>query len=115
MSIALTLEGSFTLIETIPKQLPYLYPNVHNKTEWQQRLGHKTKMRVGLVWLATTVHKNDHNRSVPFETLNSLFNLPIEYHCLQKQIRPDDESAASSMDMLTIHKDFFLDFQIQRP
>ena len=136
MSIASTLEGSFTLIETgktlpdfdyhcpimslplafrttletIPKQLPYLYPNVHKKTEWQQRLGHKTKMRVGLVWSGATVHKNDHNRSIPFETLKSLFNLPIEYHCLQKQMRPDDESAAGSMDMLTIHKDFLLDF-----
>jgi hypothetical protein len=78
--------------------------------QWRQRLGNKIKTRVGLVWSGSTIHTNDHNRSLSFEVLTPLFNLPVEFHCLQKEIRADDEEAIASNGKMVIHKDFLNDF-----
>lgn len=99
-----------TTLETIPVEVPYLYADSDKQKEWRQRLGNKTKSRVGLVWSGSIEHKNDHNRSISFQALSSLFNLSIEFHCLQKEIRADDEAVIALNGKITIHKDYLVDF-----
>lgn len=99
-----------TTIETIPSQVPYLYVNMDRNREWQQRLGNKIKPRVGLVWSGATNHKNDFNRSISFETLNVFFNLPIEFHCLQNEIRIHDQDAVAANSNIIVHNNLLTDY-----
>jgi ADP-heptose:LPS heptosyltransferase len=80
-----------TELTSIPSPKPYLAAKASKREEWAQRLGEKTKLRVGLVWSGSTIHKNDHNRSL---TLNELLpHLPkgCEYVSLQKELREIDK------------------------
>jgi hypothetical protein len=99
-----------TTIKTIPAEVPYLYASTDRKKKWQQQLGTKIIPRVGLVWSGSINHKNDFNRSISFETFGPLFNLPVEFHCLQKEIRTNDEIALESNSKIIIHTDLLIDF-----
>jgi len=43
-----------------------------------------------LVWSGAQIHQNDHNRSIPLDLLYPLLDLDLDFHCLQKEIRPLD-------------------------
>lgn len=81
-----------TTLENIPSTFPYLKPEPNKVQLWQEKLGKKTKPRVGLVWSGSTWHKNDHNRSIKFQTLLPLLELPFEFHSLQKEIQVQDQA-----------------------
>ena len=46
--------------------------------------------RVGLVWSGSAGHKNDKHRSIPVAALAPLFELPVEWVCLQPELRAAD-------------------------
>jgi hypothetical protein len=135
MTIASTLDGQFTLIEkapipdfdyhcpvmslplafkttihTIPSKIPYLFVDNDKQNTWRQILGKKSIPRVGLVFSGSTEHKNDHNRSLAVTQLQSLFNLPIEFHCLQQSIRSDDALFMAENCHVKTHQDMLKDF-----
>ncbi len=99
-----------TRIETIPNQVPYLYSNTEKLRNWQQRLGEKTKLRVGLVWSGSTSHQNDHNRSIALGEFAPLLDLPMEFHCLQKEIREDDMAYMTGHAQIKNHQSLLKDF-----
>ena len=82
-----------TDLTKIPSPKPYLAASSQKLDEWAQRLGAKSRPRVGLVWSGRTTHKNDHNRSLTLQQL--LPHLPdcCEYVSLQKDVREVDKSA----------------------
>ncbi len=136
MSVVSTLEGQFTFIEkgkelpdfdyhcpvmslphalkstvdTIPNQVPYFSVNQAKQQTWQARLGEKSQRRVGFVCSGNSGHKNDHNRSISLHSLQSLFDLPVEFHCLQKEIREDDAAFLASQNNIHNHIEFLDDF-----
>ena len=79
-----------TDLTNIPSPKPYLAASSQKTAEWAQRLGAKSKPRVGLVWSGSTAHKNDPNRSLTLQQL--LPHLPgcCEYVSLQKEVREVD-------------------------
>jgi tetratricopeptide (TPR) repeat protein/ADP-heptose:LPS heptosyltransferase len=79
-----------TDLTNIPSPKPYLAASSQKTAEWAQRLGAKSKPRVGLVWSGSTAHKNDPNRSLTLQQL--LPHLPgcCEYVSLQKEVREAD-------------------------
>ena len=81
MSLPLALG---TTLETIPAAVPYLRAPALAAMEKPGR------PRVGLVWSGSTGHKNDKNRSIPLEILAPLFALPVDWVCLQPEIREAD-------------------------
>ncbi|MGD0960898.1 MAG: glycosyltransferase family 9 protein, partial [Methylomonas sp.] len=99
-----------TTVETIPAQTPYLYADKEKRHVWRQRLGEKSKPRVGLVCSGSPEHINDHNRSIALKQFESLFDLPIQFHCLQKEIRPDDAMFIADSGKLKTHQDFLKDY-----
>jgi tetratricopeptide (TPR) repeat protein len=99
-----------TTVETIPNQVPYLYADPDKQQAWLNRLGTKTKPRIGLVWSGSTIHKNDHNRSIPLREFNCLFGLDVEFHSLQKEIRYEDIATLTATDNLTAHQKLLNDF-----
>lgn len=80
-----------TDLTNIPSPAAYLSVVSNKRKLWSQRLGEKTKPRVGLVWSGSATHKNDINRSLSLQQL--ILNLPecCEYVSLQKEVRDTDK------------------------
>jgi hypothetical protein len=99
-----------TTIDTIPVQVPYLSADPHKQSIWRERLGPKTKPRVGLAWSGFTRHTNDRNRSMAFRSMEPLLQLDCEFHSLQKEIRSEDRDALAESPQIRIHADELHDF-----
>ncbi|MEI7668780.1 MAG: hypothetical protein WCJ33_01700 [Pseudomonadota bacterium] len=98
-----------TTLKTIPADIPYLFANVENQKIWRERLGAKTKPRIGLVWSGNPTHENDHNRSMNIKFFAPLLALDFEFHSLQKEIRADDEEFRKATKIIS-HTDYLHDF-----
>jgi hypothetical protein len=80
-----------TRLETIPASLPYLpSPDVELVQVWEERLGPRERLRVGLVWSGNPKHFNDHNRSIPLKLLVPLLDADATFISLQKDPRASD-------------------------
>lgn len=99
-----------TTVETIPAQLPYLYADEKKKQQWQVKLGKKTVTRIGLVWSGSNIHKNDQKRSLLLKQFETFLNFPLEFHCLQNQIREIDVNTLTEFPHIHQHQDDLLDF-----
>ncbi len=82
-----------TRLETIPSATSYLpSPGKSLVQAWEDRLGPRTRLRVGLVWSGNPTHKNDHNRSIPLQMFSRLLDLDATFVSLQKNPRADDQA-----------------------
>ena len=59
---------------------------------WENRLGPRTRLRVGLVWSGDPGHNNDHNRSIALRALAPLLDCDVQFVSLQKGIRDQDRA-----------------------
>src|SRR5262249_20388381 len=67
-----------TRVATIPATVPYLRAPGERLARWRQRLGPRTRPRVGLCWWGS---QHIPKRSVPIETLLPVLSIPgIEWH-----------------------------------
>ncbi len=72
-----------TRLETIPAQVPYLHVPQDDIADWRTRLGGGLP-HVGLVWAGNRLHRNDHNRSVPWQMFRGVAGVPgLAFHSLQ--------------------------------
>lgn len=99
-----------TTVTDIPSAIPYLRSDAGRSAEWEQRLGVRRALRVGLAWSGSSEHRADHKRSIPLQFLEPLFGLPVEYHSLQKDIRPADAAALPCLPGLRSHREALTDF-----
>lgn len=86
-----------TTVDTIPAEPAYLSISNLKQQEWSERLGQKTKKRIGIVWSGSKTHKNDHNRSIQLADLIPIFTPDVEWHSLQKEYRDYD------LELLDVH------------
>ena len=64
-----------TDINTIPTNIPYIYPP-DNVGEWVSIVrDHPAKLKIGIVWAGSPKHPENHLRSMTLETLTPLFSL----------------------------------------
>jgi ADP-heptose:LPS heptosyltransferase len=83
-----------TTLDNVPAPAAYLGAPAAKVQEVQQKLGPRTKPRVGLIWSGNIAHRNDAQRSIALATL--LAALPqdvqagVQFVCLQKDIREAD-------------------------
>jgi tetratricopeptide (TPR) repeat protein len=91
--------GCGTTLETVPCAVPYLRTNPAKVWAWQDRLGPKTRSRVGLVWSGSTTHQADHLRSLELSELLDALPDGFDYVSLQKEIRPADIAAVQASGM----------------
>jgi tetratricopeptide (TPR) repeat protein len=80
-----------TRLDTIPSATSYLPAPAKNRVEaWEDRLGPRGRLRVGVVWSGSLTHTNDHNRSIPLRTFSRIFDVDATFVSLQKDPRPND-------------------------
>ena len=84
--------------------------NQETQVKWKERLGNKTRPRVGLVWSGNPDHKNDKNRSISLRQM--VDNLPnnCEYFCLQKEVRTADQELLSATTWVRHFGEELIDF-----
>ena len=99
-----------TDINDIPGKVPYLRPDMEKVSKWKAQLGESKKMRIGLVWSGAERHKNDHNRTMKLAQFAPLFELPIEWHSLQKEYRSSDAEQLSLFSFIHQHQNQLVDF-----
>jgi tetratricopeptide (TPR) repeat protein len=80
-----------TRLDTIPSAITYLPSPAFGRVQaWEDRLGPRTRLRVGLVWSGRPSHMNDHNRSIPLQAFSRLLDVDATLVSLQKDLRPND-------------------------
>jgi hypothetical protein len=86
-----------TRLDTIPPAIAYLRAPANERIEsWEQRLGPRDKLRIGLVWSGNPKHKNDHNRSIALQQFLRLCDgVDATFVSLQKEPRPSDQAVLS--------------------
>jgi tetratricopeptide (TPR) repeat protein len=80
-----------TTLENVPVSDKYLIPNATTAAKWAARFTNKKKLQIGITWSGSSIHVNDHNRSMSLKHLEPLTNLDVDWHILQTEIRPTDE------------------------
>jgi hypothetical protein len=63
-----------TELNTIPAQIPYLYPDPAQAEKWRKRLSGNS-LHVGLVWTGNPLHPHEFWRSIPLENLAPVTDL----------------------------------------
>jgi tetratricopeptide (TPR) repeat protein len=99
-----------TLVNTIPADVPYLFAAPLKRKIWQDRLGEKSKPRIGLTWSGGKSRKLYDNRSIPLHLLAPLGHFNYEYHCLQKEFKNEDIAVLKQLGHITSHADSLNDF-----
>ena len=95
---------------TIPSGVPYIAPAAADVAHWRQRLPQR-RPRIGLVWSGERSHDNDLNRSLRFEALQSLFDLPdLTFVSLQHEVRDADASFLREHPAVVSIGEDFVDF-----
>ncbi len=92
-----------TLIDTIPHADGYLEAEDKLMQQWQHQLGSAKAKRVGLVWSGSPMHSNDAQRSIQLKLLEPLFDLNIEWHCLQNSLRTIDRFTLRKFPHIVLH------------
>ena len=97
-----------TTLKNVPANVPYLFADKVKQAEWQQKLGAKTKPRIGIVWSGSLTNKIDLNpasrRYIPLAELKAILELPAEFHVLQKEFREQDKVLLPSLKQLHMHE-----------
>jgi len=83
-----------TTLHTIPKCIPYIKANNDIIQKWRDMVGKETNenyYKVGVVWAGNPNHKNDRNRSIPFQVFKQIFSLKeVTWVSLQVDNNVDD-------------------------
>lgn len=99
-----------TTLADIPANVPYLHADPRRRAHWAQRLGPRTRPRIGIAWSGNPTQQSDRLRSMRLENLEALFDLPLDFHIVQKDIRPADAERLAALPMLHDHSGALGDF-----
>jgi hypothetical protein len=100
-----------TTRETIPAEVPYLFPAPHKIAQWRPAIGQGEQPRIGLTWAGSPTHGNDRNRSIPLPLLRPLLGHPgLRFVALQKDLRDGDAQMLASIKGITFPGEELRDF-----
>ncbi len=83
-------------LATIPAPQAYLHANPSDIATWAQKLGVRSKPRVGIAWSGNPKHGNDRDRSIALSRLLQHLPSGCDYVSLQKEVRASDLDALGS-------------------
>lgn len=100
-----------TTLENIPSQVPYIRPDQIKVEAWRRIIPSDGKLRVGLVWQGSPVHRDDRNRSCELNTFQPLRELKdIVFYSLQLGNGPEQLRVLSDHLPVVNHTDRIHDF-----
>jgi hypothetical protein len=91
MSLAMVLEIT---LENLPRQLNYLSARSDLASEWAQRLGKKTRLRVGFCWSGRPDSWINRHKGMPFEVMCALIRRNPNYEWINLQVECTTEQSA---------------------
>ena len=86
-----------TTLATIPASIPYLYADETKKQYWANKLGTKTKPRIGLVWSGgfrpeqPETWTANARRNIKLKNLECFKDIDAEFYSIQKGADPEQE------------------------
>lgn len=81
----------------LPPVMPYLKAPEARRAEWRGALDHLPGLKVGIAWSGNPDHPNDRHRSIEFETLRTLLEVPgVSFVRIQPDIRESDRPRAEA-------------------
>ncbi|TMH37765.1 MAG: tetratricopeptide repeat protein [Betaproteobacteria bacterium] len=92
MSLALAFR---TNLDSVPARIPYIRSDPASVRVWIERLGERSKPRVGLAWSGSKTLKND-KRSMTLAEMLPLVREWAEWISLQKEVRETDTALLAS-------------------
>jgi hypothetical protein len=108
----LSLPLALGLFDPLPMTAAYLRADPELRRAWRERLGARSKPRVGLVWAGSADHTGDRLRSIPAKALLPLLQLRnLEFYSLQlgPPAAATTALAAAGLIDLTAHISDFAD------
>jgi len=82
-----------TRLESVPAAPRYLSSVAHQARRWEERLGQRHGLRVGLVCSGSAQHSNDRDRSIGLGELLGYLPPDHQYVMVQKELRAADRAA----------------------
>ena len=77
--------------DTIPSEVPYLMADAERVEAWRQRLGSRSRRRIGIAWSGNPAQPDDRLRSIPGERLSALLQRQdCEFHTVQTGLTAAD-------------------------
>jgi tetratricopeptide (TPR) repeat protein len=100
-----------TTLSSIPSAEGYLSVKKDKYNNWANRLGAKSKPRIGLAWSSTSKFKDDANRSMPLSQFIKYLDFDkYEFISLQKFIKEEDKSLFKKLHKIKHYGNDLLDF-----
>jgi tetratricopeptide (TPR) repeat protein len=92
-----------TTLGTIPARTPYLSAPPDCVACWQRELSGLDGMRIGVAWGGNPAHENDHNRSIAFSHMFTLFaSRRVRWYSLQVGEREADVRTAAEFGIVDL-------------
>jgi Flp pilus assembly protein TadD len=99
-----------TTADTIPAHRKYLSSDGAKVALWSNRLGMRSRPRIGLVWSGNPNNAIDERRSIRLADWVTHLPSELQYFCLQKDVREADQAALDSNSSILSYADDLLDF-----
>jgi tetratricopeptide (TPR) repeat protein len=92
-----------TTLESIPCQVPYLVAPEADRSAWLARIPPGPGRRIGVIWAGSSLHENDHRRSIGLARFQRLFEAHPhdQFFCLQKARSKEDAAVLGEFDNVT--------------
>ena len=96
-----------TELETVPADVPYMWPFADRLAAWRPRLPDSGRVRVGVCWAGNPDFGNDRHRSIALERFARLFSVPgIDFVSLQKDVSPAEAALLEHHGILQLGQQF---------
>jgi hypothetical protein len=98
----LSLPGVFrTTLDTVPAEVPYLFPSPELVEKWRPRLAAIGGFRIGIVWQGSAQYRGDRQRSIALAEFAPLARLPgVRLISLQKGFGTEQLGALPCVESL---------------
>jgi ADP-heptose:LPS heptosyltransferase len=98
-----------TTLQTIPAPSRYIQSDPDKVAQWQNKLGEKTKPRIGIVWSGSMAY-NVVERSIALSEFLKLLSGDCQFISLQKEIRESDKATLQANPQILFLGDELTDF-----